>query len=48
MKVVAVTANPECARALDRASASAATDHLVAMPHGCYQIGQRTVNVTRP
>jgi hypothetical protein len=48
MTVVAVTADPECARALNQAGASPATSHLDAMPHGCYQFGQVTVNVTRP
>jgi hypothetical protein len=45
LAVVAVLATPDCARALD--AASAASHHLQVLPAGCSQFGQVTVNVSR-
>jgi hypothetical protein len=47
LTVVAVLADPDCARALNALGASAATNRLQALPDGCSQFGQVTVDVTQ-
>jgi hypothetical protein len=46
LTVVAVLADPQCARSLNQIGQTA-TSHTTTMPAGCHQFGQVTVKVTR-